>query len=61
VCKGHRPVGLEGGRPAFELVQTKTSWTRVYMRRERLWQSRKSVEADRPLGELHGELPPRTS
>jgi hypothetical protein len=33
------------GRPAFESVWTKTSWTRVYTRRERLWWCRKSVEA----------------
>jgi hypothetical protein len=35
------------GRPAsFDPVQTKTSWTCVYTRRERLWQWRKSVEAE---------------
>jgi hypothetical protein len=33
------------GRPAFESVRTKTSWARVYMRRERLWQWRRLVEA----------------
>jgi hypothetical protein len=42
-----RPLtsGPRGWPVAFESVQTKTSWTRVYMRRERLWQWRMSVEA----------------
>jgi hypothetical protein len=40
----HRPNPL-ADRPAFESVQTKTSWTRVYKRRERLCQWRKLVEA----------------
>jgi hypothetical protein len=34
------------GQPNFESVQTKTSWTRVYTRREWLWRWRKSVEAE---------------
>jgi hypothetical protein len=39
------PRGWTAGRPSFESVRTKTSWTRVYTRRERLWQWRKLVEA----------------
>jgi hypothetical protein len=34
------------GRPDFELVRTKTSWTHVYTRRKRLWLWRKLVEAE---------------
>jgi hypothetical protein len=33
------------GRLAFEVVRTKTSWTRVYMRRQRLWWWRKLVQS----------------
>jgi hypothetical protein len=33
------------GQPAFVSVRTKTSWTCVYTRRERLWRWRKSMEA----------------
>jgi hypothetical protein len=46
-------MGPGGGRPnplvsrlAFESVQTETSSTCVYTRRERLWQWRKSVHAE---------------
>jgi hypothetical protein len=38
-------------RPAFESVQTKTSWTHVYARRERLWRWIKSMEA-KLIGQL---------
>jgi hypothetical protein len=40
-----RPNPL-AGQPAFESVRTKTSWSRVYTKRERLWRWRKSVEAE---------------
>jgi hypothetical protein len=40
------PKGWPVGVIAFESVQTKTSWRRVYMRRERLWWWRKLVEAE---------------
>jgi hypothetical protein len=33
-------------RPAFESVRAKNSWTHVYMRWERLWRWRKSLEAE---------------
>jgi hypothetical protein len=44
------PRGWLADQLAFESVQTKTSWTCVYTRRERLWWWRKLVE-----GELIGQ------
>jgi hypothetical protein len=38
--------GRLASRPIFELVRTKTSWTHVYTRMERLWQWLKSVETE---------------